>query len=1135
MSIFKGTLDPIIAAQLKARETIVSSENRSPEFLIYTTGKNSFVRLSSFVNYDSFKFNKNKFEKDDRYKDDQLSKKWVLEGGTLYNGTSLRSGIGSENSVYVSDLDYNNAAKKSNTKKGLGVDRLYGIRPMPGITSVQVTHKNAYGSLREATINFYCWDRHQLEELEVLYMRVGYSCFLEWGWSQYLDHGTAPSTGDSPINNVPSNIQIKNFSGKTLDVFQTGLSDDYIYNEIDGYIKKYKGNYDAMLGYVKNFSWQLMPNGGFQCSTTLISRGEVIDTIKVSGNPNSMGGSIASINSSVPPESKPILSLFEKIFLNITGKINDAEFFKNQVYQNIRTNKDGTPSTGQFYIDNLTPDQQNQLRDEVDKTYQELNIKLLKGNYKGYINGNIVSTNPSTIDLDKNTVVKLIEGGTNEGAGIEYISMNSFIAILNEFFVFKNTKLEPAVNIVIPFDTPCLTSEDSVSIDPTTCLINNPKATFITDIALGFQPKIYTEVDSTTPSFSTGLGSSVKTLPDFIQGKNNIGSIGNIYISISKIIQIYRNLSGGPDGVDLIQLLQEVLDSVSFALGGINDFKLYNDKNIVQIIDVKYFENDSPKNKFKFDLIGLKSICRDVKMNSRIFAEQSTMIAIGATSGDKNANLGDIYSSTQNYFNYGLKDRVLKTIYTDNTNASFTINGVTLTGEDAYYFQIWYLVRSLTDYLQKKVLGEASPTSQGGSFVVSKIPQSNEVVNAGSLLKSFHYQINVKDTSFKALIPFELEITLDGIGGLIVGQIFTIDKTILPRDYSNKNIGFIITGINHSLENNDWTTNIRTQICLLENDKITIYNANKSLLKQKIKEIDYQTKKTGWLLAALSDYMVNLTILAMYNSPKNSSKSNLYDLINALNTDNIEVFTGTPGSYPSNKFLLKTLLGAFAGGSYGVEDYLKNWYAYAKNNIPDPNFPKTYDDFTTTVLSSGITKKFNVAKFDQFIALDSSRGARSAVINDTATEASYKTAFNGIFIGQVMNYFIQNPPSGIKFGGFDININEEELAGSGYVQGKSVNLQDNIIQQIDDPYSGQITGKVNKNKYKKFYITSIQANIGQTTRPLDLYANLKQDALRPMWTLYFNYLKGSQGQTALDLNGFDPIGSKTDSFEKVIQ
>ena len=50
-----------------------------------------------------------------------------------------------------------------------------------------------------------------------------------------------------------------------------------------------------------------------------------------------------------------------------------------------------------------------------------------------------------------------------------------------------------------------------------------------------------------------------------------------------------RSKSGDGDGVDLVPFLQELLNAISFSLGGINDFKLFTERNIVQIIDVKYF------------------------------------------------------------------------------------------------------------------------------------------------------------------------------------------------------------------------------------------------------------------------------------------------------------------------------------------------------------------------------------------------------------------------------------------------------------------------------------------------------------------------------------------------------------------
>jgi hypothetical protein len=62
----------------------------------------------------------------------------------------------------------------------------YGIVPMPGIIDANIRTKSAYGSLREAKVNFVCHNQRQLEVLEMLYMRPGYAVLLEWGWSPYV-------------------------------------------------------------------------------------------------------------------------------------------------------------------------------------------------------------------------------------------------------------------------------------------------------------------------------------------------------------------------------------------------------------------------------------------------------------------------------------------------------------------------------------------------------------------------------------------------------------------------------------------------------------------------------------------------------------------------------------------------------------------------------------------------------------------------------------------------------------------------------------------------------------------------------------------------------------------------------------
>ena len=112
---------------------------RTPQNLSYLNSRNAWIRMSSSVNVDG--------------KND-LAKKYILQGGTLNSDGTKKTGLG----------DFNNAY--SNTSSN-GKPYRFGIRPMPGITSVDIKSKSAYGSLREAVVNFQCWDIQQLEDLEV--------------------------------------------------------------------------------------------------------------------------------------------------------------------------------------------------------------------------------------------------------------------------------------------------------------------------------------------------------------------------------------------------------------------------------------------------------------------------------------------------------------------------------------------------------------------------------------------------------------------------------------------------------------------------------------------------------------------------------------------------------------------------------------------------------------------------------------------------------------------------------------------------------------------------------------------------------------------------------------------------------
>ena len=1033
MSIFKSTLKPFVAAQLKAREKVIGQvENnkagvgpRDSTFLRYAAGKNGWVRMVSMVNYDSQKFSKSKgrFESDGRYSGNQLTKKYVLEGGTLYEGSKgfyLRRGVNQRDGIYGSNIDKISFDPKSNQ-----VDRTYGLRPMPGITSVSIQNKSAYGSLREATVNFYAWDKHQLEELEVLFMRPGYSVFVDWGWSQYLDHGPAKQG----INSYPDNIRIENLLAPLSPELLDPINEGRIYNLIDTNIEKYNGNYDAMIGFVKNFSWQMMSNGGWQCSTTIISRGEALEEIKASNNPRTILGSktaqtpAAGLNTPAEPPP-PILSFFEKLFLTIKGSLNYSEFSglapgtppvtgagtsgtsgtsgvsgTSGTSGTIKTDANkaplpngtsGTSGTsgvagGEFYVQGVDPSA------IIGKVLEEFNfikqaLAETTNKYKIYT-CNDDGSKAGVYNYDGYKVTNFPGGvlpaeGSTDGSGIEYISFDLFIAILQRFFIPKDEKTkEPMIYFVVPGRTPCLMSEDTVSVDPTTCLVKNQFATFVTGLDTGFDPVLYTNLNWNGTQLVPGSQISIGTFPfdtfakdkkvkvpdpkdknktiDVDQKIVSIGEIGNIYISIGKIIQTYRDLSD-PNGVNIVDLVNNLLESISLALGGLNDFKLYTEKNIVQIIDAKYLEvGESSSSKFKMDLIGLKSICRDVKINSRIFPEQASMIAIGAAAGGSSNNIGDVYASSQVLFNKGLKDRVIRDLGFDegNTSAPSMIEG-----ENLYYFQIYDNIKALTTYIKRKVLGIDDTGTRGYNSIMT--PNDEEISNASSMLKTLHYQINNKDVDFKAFVPFELEITLDGISGFVVGQIFTIDQSILPRDYYNKNLGFAITGVSHMLQNNDWSTTIKTQICLLDNGDYPS-DVDKAKLKQAIATIQQQNQSRAYLFYAITDYIIYLMVRMMTDDGATKLKQPFLAGTQAvINGPGMDTSYFAPGKVQdalnriSDTQWESTLPGGFGytgentGG--GLTNYTKKWWEANKTNTSLPNFPTgSYEKFTQIILPDG--------------------------------------------------------------------------------------------------------------------------------------------------------------------------------------
>jgi len=251
--------------------------------------------------------------------------------------------------------------------------------------------------------------------------------------------------------------------------------------------------------------------------------------------------------------------------------------------------------------------------------------------------------------------------------------------------------------------------------------------------------------------------------------------------------------------------LNYILTNVNKSIGYINDFKIFCDveSDIIRIVDATYNEGKDDRQKFTLELSGLKSTVRSYNMNSMIFPNQSNVIAISA--GVNSSNSTGTNTSLFDLFNRGISDRIIKQKIEPNTN--------NISLEDNAKFKALNLELPIRDYVLE--LND------------NKLINNSQSSNVSQSLKEFielEIKLQLKEGnlthSTTGIIPIKLNLTLDGISGIRIGDVFKVPDNMLPVGYKgfgkNNRVGFIVTRLSHSIQNNDWTTSIETQTVIMD-------------------------------------------------------------------------------------------------------------------------------------------------------------------------------------------------------------------------------------------------------------------------------------------------------------------------------
>lgn len=259
-------IDSLLVKQVEARQKILGNSDRVVEGdYSFFLQKMPWIKLTSAINVGS---------------SDELARLNILTNGINLAGSSEVAGY---------------------------QDTSLGIRPKPGITSMNLNTHNRYGSLRTATVQFIIHSVEQLNIYEQLFMRPGYSALLEWGHSKYLD----AKTSAYKVKDIPTLIDF--FKGEGSPKTKTEL-----YGKIDALRKEYNYNYDGMYGLIKNFSWSIQQDGTYACSVDIVSIGSTLESLNIN---------VAVTNSEIQAYSKFAAEIERS---NIIAKLREEQEIENE-------------------------------------------------------------------------------------------------------------------------------------------------------------------------------------------------------------------------------------------------------------------------------------------------------------------------------------------------------------------------------------------------------------------------------------------------------------------------------------------------------------------------------------------------------------------------------------------------------------------------------------------------------------------------------------------------------------------------------------------------------------------------------------------------------------------------------------
>ena len=322
-------------------------------------------------------------------------------------------------------------------------------------------------------------------------------------------------------------------------------------------------------------------------------------------------------------------------------------------------------------------------------------------------------------------------------------------------------------------------------------------------------------------------------------------SIGLVYINIEHLIKVYNSMrysgEGTNENFNLIDFWKKIWEQdINEACAGTHNFMIQTEterSNVLRVID---FQNEAtpalqPESLFELKIQSNESIVRDFNFNTTIPSALSATVAIAAQAPNSTSDLDQVTfkkfnKHTSFRFNNDDKPKPSNEGFTESQQKEIEKKAKDIDKEKE---ELNNIIKQLMSYQKAILFGEKKDEVSKEKDLISANEAKGYIKGIEkkilSIQSKYHENVDDKLGPFKgfpklspdygksAVIPLKFNAKLDGIGGIIIGNVFKVEKNKLPKGYQGDDIAFVVMGESQKITSGqDWTTEINGQLLLLD-------------------------------------------------------------------------------------------------------------------------------------------------------------------------------------------------------------------------------------------------------------------------------------------------------------------------------